>query len=91
MTIGESFKTAINNAFRYTLFKKRDIDYFYDMFSTNIHGTNFTLIPPISKIKVKKIDEEHDELNLCYDDITISGVITWKKSNDDGFIFINYL
>lgn len=94
MTIVESYKEQISKAFQFILFKKRNIEYLYEMLSASIHGTNFSLLPPlppISNVKVEEIDEEHDKLSLCFDDITISGVITWKKTNDNGFIFMNYL
>ena len=38
-----------------------------------------TIIPPIQDLKVKTVDELHDEVVITFDDYEIKGVFTWRK------------
>lgn len=90
MTIGASFKRAINNAFIHTIFRSKDENVIKDTLNTKVNGSaHVSLLPTIPKVEVEQIDDKHTALLLCFDDYTIKGVVTWKPTAN-GFVFMGY-
>lgn len=80
MTIGESYKRAINKAFANCVFPNRTKDGILSTLGTKVYGSeDMTIIPPIQDLKVKTVDELHDEVVITFDDYEIKGVFTWRK------------
>lgn len=94
MTIAESFKIAINDTFLHTVFQSRDAKTIFETITKNVHGSNnMRVIPPIPKIEVENIDQTHDKLTLCFDDVKVEGIVTWKVATapfNGRFVFIKY-
>ena len=79
MKISDSYKIAINNAFRHSVFLKRDEDVVLRTLRTKVHGSaNVSIIPPIQGFKMVKIDETHDRVAFEFEDYSFEGIITWK-------------
>lgn len=91
MSIAEAFKQTIKNAFIHSIFLKRDKEFIIKTLNTKVHGSNnVSIIPPIQKVEVEKIDDTHDKVTFIYDDYTFVGVITWKPcANGMNFVFMN--
>lgn len=91
MTIGASFKKAINNAFVHTIFKDdKDENTILNTLNTKVCGSaHVSLLPTIPKVEVEPIDDNHTALSLCYDDYTIKGIVSWKRTAN-GFVFMSY-
>lgn len=89
MTIGDSFKAAINNAFVYTIFRGRKSEVILKTLKTKIHGANTCILPPMQGFKVERIDETHDKVTFAFDDYHFDGIITWKPCADQiNFVFV---
>ena len=90
MTIVDSFKESINNAFKFTTFWARDkVTIKTTLNKTARHSDNVSLVPKIERLEVERIDDAHDKLTIIYDDVSFSGVITWKpSSNGRNFVFL---
>ena len=91
MTIGDSFKIAINNVFANTIFLKRDDDFVLKMLSSTVRGSNnVTLLPPVQNFgRLERIDNTHDEVLFEFDDYSFKGVITWRPcSNGQNMVFV---
>jgi len=91
MSIAEAFKQAIKNAFIHSIFLKRDKEFIIKTLNAKVYGSNsVSMIPPIQKIEVEKIDDTHDKVTFGYDDYAFVGVITWKPcANGMNFVFMN--
>ena len=90
MTIGDSFKRAVNIAFEYTIFFKRDEEFIANTLNMKFkHSDSMTILPHIPCIKVETIDETHDKVTLAFDDYQIDGVITWKPIKTN-FVFVKF-
>lgn len=92
MTIGNSFKKAINNAFMHVVFKGRDKETILKTLATKVHGSgNVSIIPSVECIKVERLDDLHDKVTIGFDDYEIQGVITWRPcEKGDNVVFIGY-
>ena len=90
MTIGASFKRAINTSFIHTIFRSKDENVIKDTLNTKVNGSaNVSLLPTIPKVEVEQIDDKRTALTLVYDDYAIKGVVTWKPTAN-GFVFMSY-
>ena len=91
MSIAEAFKQAIKDAFMHSIFLKRDKEFIIKTLSAKAYrSNNVSLIPPIQKVEIEKIDDTHDKVTFDYDDYTFVGVITWKPcANGMNFVFMN--
>ena len=88
--IGDSFKEAINNAFKFTRFYKRDKQTMLDTLKTKNRGSDtMSILPPIYEIAYEFLDETHDRLVLLYEDYKVDGVVTWVPSNGN-YRFISF-
>lgn len=91
MKIGESIKKRINDIFGYNYVKAHKLKDIDILLSSSAHGTEVKLIPEYDGIKVKPIDDLHDEVVLEYEDYEVSGVMTWRESTSGvGYSFIDY-
>lgn len=90
MKISDSYKVAINNAFRRCIFYSREKENVLNILHTLVHGSsNVTIIPPIQGLELEKIDDTHDKATFIFDDYTFVGIITWKlSSNGKNIVFI---
>lgn len=91
MTIAESYKQVINNAFANTIFLKRDNNVILKTLLSKVRGSDsISIIPPTQKVKIENIDDTHDRVTFEFDDYAFDGVITWKIRNDKmNIVFIN--
>ena len=90
MKISDSFKVAINNTFKHTVFWKRDEETFLKTFNIKVKGSdNMAMLPPIDNVGIEKIDETHDKLTLIYDDYNVDGIVTWRIVNGHS-VFVNF-
>jgi hypothetical protein len=90
MTIGVSFKRAINTGFIHTIFRSKDENVIKNTLNTKINGSaKVSLLPTIPKVEVEQIDDNHTALTLVYDDYAIKGIVTWKPTAN-GFVFMSY-
>jgi len=91
MSIAEAFKQAIKNAFIHSIFLERDKEFIIKTLNTKVYGSNsVSMIPPIQKVEVEKIDDTHDKVTFGYDDYAFACVITWKPcANGMNFVFMN--
>lgn len=81
-TIGNNFKQAINDNFRYHLME-RTAKGVADIMFGNIRTTaTMHLLPKAESITLDKIDDLHDKIVLGWADYSIEGVLTWKPSNN---------
>ena len=92
MTIRESFRRHITNAFVHTVFTDKTPEVILKTLQTKVKGSDtITLVMEIDEILVEKIDETHDKVIIVFDDMEIEGVFTWRKATvTDGFIFLSY-
>lgn len=91
MTIREAIIETINDNFRDICTKREKNSLLNNVFNSHINGSaNMHLLPSVSSIELKTIDETHDNITLLYDDYRIDGVITWKPSiyMKEHFIFV---
>ena len=90
MRIGDSFKEAINNSFRYSVFWKHDkLTIKNTLNSKARHSDNISFLPYIDRLEVEPIDDTHDKVTIIYDDISFGGVVTWRpSSNGRNFVFL---
>lgn len=87
MTIAESYKAAIQNAFKNVIFKCRTQSCVETTLRTKIYGSEtLTIIPPIQVVEFEKVDDYHDKVTFTFDDYSFSGIITWRFSAK-GFVF----
>ena len=71
---------SINKAFANCVFPNRTKDGILSTLGTKVYGSeHMTIIPPIQDLKVKTVDELHDEVVITFDDYEIKGVFTWRK------------
>lgn len=88
MTIGDSVKKVINNAFVNTIFMERTPKALHEAFSKNVDGSNnISILPSINNMYLEYIDENHDKVAFLYDDYVFDGIITWRKSTNN----LNYV
>jgi hypothetical protein len=90
MTIEDSFKTAINNAFVNTIFVNRNSELILNILSTKVYGSNnISIVPPIPYLEVNKLDDTHDKVWIKFDDYSFEGIIHWKPcANKQNYVFI---
>jgi len=91
MSIADAFKQTIKNAFIHSIFLKRDKEFIIKTLNTKAHGSaSVSMIPPIQKVEVEKIDDTHDKVTFGYDDYAFDCVITWKPcTNGMNFVLMN--
>lgn len=79
-TIGQNFKSAINNNFRHNVIA-RDAESIFNALNVGVKGSdNMVILPKVEKVELTKIDDLHDKLSLSWDDYKTEGVVTWKPS-----------
>lgn len=79
MKVSDSYKTAINRAFRHCVFLRRSKDVVLNTLQTKVYGSdNVRIIPPIQGFDLEKIDETHDRVTFEFEDYSFEGIITWK-------------
>lgn len=90
MTIADSFKDAINNAFAGTIFVNRNSELILNVLNTKVHGSNnVSIIPPIPYLEVNKLDDTHDKVWIKFDDYSFEGIIHWRPcTNKKHYVFI---
>lgn len=81
MTFKESILIVIKNVFIHTSFRNRSAEYVMEVFAMKQKGSDtMGLLPPVPKVEVTTIDEQHDQWSLVYDDLTIEYIVTWRPS-----------
>ena len=81
MTFKESILIAIKHVFIHTAFRSRSAEYVLETYNMKHKGSDtMGFLPPVPKIEVTTLDEQHDQWSLVYDDLTIEYIVTWRPS-----------
>lgn len=79
-TIGNNFKQAINNNFKFTDIC-RNAESICHTLNSNIKGSdNMVALPKVESAELTQIDDLHDKLSLLWADYKLEGVVTWRPS-----------
>lgn len=92
MRIGDSIKIKFRNVFLHTIFTARTTEGVKEIITSPIPKSDTMLLfVPCDNVSLRRIDDNHDELTIAFEDYEVKGVMTWKESSDKkGFTLMEF-